>query len=170
VVSAALGFAGISGRFRLRVAVTMIAFEGLMPIVGAVVGSMIARGIGGFSGYLSAIVLAGVALAMVLDVGRDREGDADALSARARGILGLLALGFSVSVDELGIGLGGGLFRLSLPVLVGLIAVQAIVASQAGFYAGSRVSARMRESTERLAALLLAGAAALILIETIIRP
>jgi manganese efflux pump family protein len=72
-------------------------------------------------------------------------------------MLRLLALvlplvGISISLDELAIGFSLGLVRLpALPVIIA-IAVQALLASQLGLALGHRISERLRERAEQLAA------------------
>jgi putative Mn2+ efflux pump MntP len=67
----------------------------------------------------------------------------------------ILALGVSISLDELAIGFSLGLARLpAVPVIIA-IAVQALLASQLGLALGHQVSERFTERAEQLAALAL---------------
>jgi putative Mn2+ efflux pump MntP len=161
-LSTALGVGGISARERLRTSVVFTVFEGLMPVVGFVIGAGLGARIGMASSYIAAAVLAAVALYMLWP-GRDEEKESQrvALLSRAHGT-GLLILGFSISLDELAIGFGIGLLRLSLPLLVSLIAVQAFCAAQIGMRLGSRLRNETGEWAEKLAGVLLLVAAVIV--------
>lgn len=71
----------------------------------------------------------------------------------------LVALGLSISMDELAVGFSVGLARLPLVPLITAIAVQALIAAQLGLALGATISERLRERAEQLAgiALILLG-------------
>ncbi len=169
VLSTALGTAGISRRERMRVSLVLSGFEGGMPLVGFLIGAGLGSLIGRFADYLAAIVLAGTG-AWLLRPGADGdevETQRVALLSSVRG-WAIIVLGVSISLDELAIGFGVGLLRLPLALLVVLITVQAFVAAQLGMRFGARLSERARESTERMAGLLLVLAAVLIVVEKLL--
>jgi putative Mn2+ efflux pump MntP len=63
----------------------------------------------------------------------------------------VVALGLSVSLDELAIGFSLGLLSVPIVPAIVLIAAQAFVVSQVGFALGRRVGEATREGAERLA-------------------
>jgi manganese efflux pump family protein len=69
--------------------------------------------------------------------------------------LSALALGVSISLDELAIGFTIGLARLPVAAVLVGIAVQAFVAVQLGLRLGARVPERWREYTQRAAGVVL---------------
>ena len=160
-VAAALGLQRLASRDRLRVTLLFTAFEGGMPLVGAVLGAALGRVVGGAAQWVAVAVLAGAGLLMLLS----RDGDEDRLGrlARARGPL-LLALGLSVSLDELAIGFSLGLLRLPLLVACLAIAAQAAIATQLGLRLGGRVGEGLRENAERAAGVALIVLAIVLLI------
>jgi len=81
----------------------------------------------------------------------------------------ILALGLSISLDELPIGFGVGLLRLPLIFLVTLIAVQAFLAAQLGLRLGSRLAEKTRGAAEKFAGTLLVLAAALVVAEKLFK-
>jgi manganese efflux pump family protein len=150
-VSAALGIAGTSARQRLRTSMLFAAFEGAMPLVGLAAGRPLGTAIGSAAEYIAIGVLA--LLALHLLVADEDEPHLGAL--RGRGVVASIALGLSVSLDELAIGFTVGLLRLPVIPVIILIAAQAFVVTQVGMRVGDRVGERIREGAERLAGIAL---------------
>lgn len=151
-VAAALGTTPLDRRARWRISALFVTFEAGMPLIGVALGAPLARSIGGIADYLAAVVLAGVGGWMLL--GSDGDADKVAGLTRSRG-LAALALGVSISLDELAIGFTLGLTRLPIAIVIIAIAVQALLASQLGLALGSRVGETFREGAEKLAGLAL---------------
>jgi putative Mn2+ efflux pump MntP len=153
---------GLPRRDRTRASLVMAAFEGVMPILGFLVGAVGSKFLGQFAGY-AAIVFLALAGVQVL---RPGAGDTDErnvrLFARARGVA-LINLGLSVSVDELALGFSLGLLGISLPLAVVWIAVQALVVSQLGLRLGAGLGEALRERAEQLAGMVLVVMAAVLL-------
>lgn len=150
-VAAALGTTALDRRARWRISALFVVFEAGMPLIGVALGAPLARAIGGVADYVAAAVLAAVGLWMLL--GDDDDDNAAAL-ARSRG-LAMIALGISISLDELAIGFTLGLAHLPVALVIAAIAAQALVASQLGLALGARVGERLREGAEKLAGLAL---------------
>lgn len=92
---------------------------------------------------------------------RDEEEKAGRVISARR--LALIALGISISLDELAIGFSIGLTpstRLPVIAVVIAIAVQAFLAAQLGLAIGARIGEHLRERAEQAAgiALILLGA------------
>lgn len=169
VLSTALGSAHIPARIRLRTSLLLTCFEGGMPLVGFLAGAAAGRALGQVGDYIGAAVLALVGVWML----RPGSKEADEAEERkvklleaAEGWL-IIALGLSISIDEFAIGLGAGLLRLPLVVLVALIAVQAFAAAQLGMRLGGYIAEEKREFAEKIAGGLLLVAAALVIVEKI---
>jgi putative Mn2+ efflux pump MntP len=158
-VAAAIGASQpVTGRQRLRISLIFVIFEAGMPLIGLGLGSTLARGIGTVAGYLAAAAVVGIGGWMLLSGGGDDEEPAAGRIA-ATGGLAVIALGVSISLDELAIGFSIGLIRLPLAAALVAIGVQALLAAQLGLSLGRRISARLRERAEQLAgvALILLG-------------
>lgn len=160
-VSAALGLQRLEARDRLRITALFTAFEGGMPLVGALVGRALGQAVGGAAQWVAVAVLAGAGLLMLL--GRDGDEERIARLARARGPV-QLALGLSISLDELAIGFTLGLLRLPLWAACLAIAVQAAVVTQVGLRLGGRVGEELRENAERAAGAVLIALAIVLLV------
>jgi putative Mn2+ efflux pump MntP len=162
-VAGALGMRGLPPRQRLRVSLVMSSFEMAMPIVGLLLGHALGHLVGSAADYVAIAVLALLGLWMVIH-DEDDEGEKVAELASGQGLV-LLALGISISLDELAIGFTIGLLHLSLWLAVVLIGAQAFAFAQLGLRLGARLSETLRERAEQLAGLALLGLAALLVIE-----
>jgi manganese efflux pump family protein len=160
-IAAAIGMTRPTGAERLRFSLLFAAFEGGMPVIGLLVGAGLGQAIGGWSEYVAIAALAGLGLYMLF--GRDHDEERARKLATSRGTA-MVALGLSVSLDELAIGFSLGLLNVAIVPAIILIAAQAFVVSQIGFALGGRVGEATREGAERLAgAVLLAIGGALLL-------
>jgi putative Mn2+ efflux pump MntP len=167
-VAAAVGAAGLEPAARRRITALFVAFEAGMPLVGLALGAPLAHAIGDVAEYVAGAVL--VAVGAWTLFGQDEEGE----EAKARSFtdahgLALLALGLSISLDELAIGFTLGLSRLPVPVVIVAIAVQAAVAAQVGLRLGARLSERSRETAEKAAGIALAALGAYLVIAQLTR-
>jgi manganese efflux pump family protein len=153
-VAAAIGAAGAPGwRARLRISLIFVIFEAGMPLIGLAAGGGLARLIGIAADYVAAaavIVLGGWML-----VPRRDEVDEPATRLAAATGPAVIALGLSISLDELAIGFSLGLARLPVAPVIAAIAIQAVVASQLGLALGKVISDRFRQYAERVAGLTL---------------
>ena len=164
-VSAALGMRGLPKRQRLRVSLVMSGFEMAMPLVGLLAGRALGNLVGGAADWVAIGVLALLAVWMLLDEEEDERAKVAQLE-RGRG-LALLALGVSISLDELAIGFTIGLLHLSLWLAVVLIGAQAFAFAQLGLRLGARLNDAFRERAEQLAGLALLALAGLLVVEKI---
>jgi putative Mn2+ efflux pump MntP len=179
----AAGLAGF--RERLRVSLIFVVFEAGMPLIGLAAGGGIARAVGSVADYLAGAAVIALGIFMLASGGADEEGAAGRLAATRGGAGGegaagrlaatrggaggegaagrlaarrsaaAIALGLSISLDEFAIGFSLGLVRLPVLPVIAAIAVLALVASQAGLAVGGRISERLRERAEQLAAVAL---------------
>jgi manganese efflux pump family protein len=162
-VSAALGMRGLPPRQRLRASVLMSSFEMAMPVVGLLLGHALGRLVGNAADYLAIAVLALLGSWMLLHAEGDESERVAELTA-GRGLV-LLALGVSISLDELAMGFTIGLLHLSLWLAVVLIGAQAFLFSQLGLRLGLRLGETLRERAEQLAGVALLALAALLAVE-----
>jgi putative Mn2+ efflux pump MntP len=162
-VSAALGMLQPPKRDRLRISLVMASFEMVMPLIGLGVGHALGTVIGTTADYLAIGVLASLGVWMLVHEG-ENEAEQAAQLVSASGPM-LIAIGISISLDELAVGFTIGLLHLSIWLAVVLIGAQAFIVAQLGLWLGSRISENARENTERLAGIALIGLAALLTVE-----
>lgn len=156
-VAAAIGAAGTAtARQRLRISLVFVICEGGMPLIGVALGSTLARAIGAAADYLAGAAVVAIGAWMLLAADNDEERAGRLVSSRGPA---LVALGLSISLDELAIGFTVGLARLPVTGVIVAIAVQAFLAAQLGLAIGARLGERWREGAERAAgvALILLG-------------
>jgi manganese efflux pump family protein len=163
-VALALGLAGLPQEKRLRISLLFAGFEAAMPLIGVALGAPLGHTIGSAADYIAAALIAALGIYMLL--ANDHEENR-VLSLTQRGLFGAMALGVSISLDELAIGFSAGLLRLPIAALVIAVAAQAFIATQIGIRIGGRVGARMREATEKLAGVALIVLGAILLITQI---
>jgi manganese efflux pump family protein len=165
-VSAALGMRGLPARERLRTSMVMAGFEMAMPIVGLLLGRVLGDLIGSAADYFAIAVLALLGGWMLLHDEND-ESERIAWLGGGHGLV-LLALGVSISLDELAVGFTIGLLHLNLWLAVVLIGAQAFLFSQLGLRLGTRLNEKLRERAEQLAGLALLGLAVLLAVEKLV--
>jgi putative Mn2+ efflux pump MntP len=166
-VAAALGMTRPTGVQRIRFSLLFAAFEGGMPVIGLLVGAGLGKVIGAWSEYvaIAALVVLGAYMLWARDDTAD-EGRVRKLAA-TRGPA-VIALGLSVSLDELAIGFSLGLLNVPIIPAIVLIAAQAFVVSQVGFALGTRIGEATREGAERLAGAVLIVIAGALLVGKIL--
>ena len=158
-VAAALGAMQVTTLWqRLRISLIFVIFEGGMPLVGLALGAALARAIGPVAGYLAGAAVIAIGAWMLLAADKDEDEKATRLTT-SRGLT-LIALGISISLDELAIGFTIGLAHLPAAAVIVAIALQAFLAAQVGLAIGARIGERWRERAEQAAgiALILLGA------------
>ena len=167
-VAAALGASQVTTAWqRLRVSLVFVIFEGGMPLIGLVAGSVLARGIGRIADYLAAAAVIGIGIWMLRSDNEDEEDQAGRIMTSSG--LALVGLGISISLDELAIGFSIGLVRLPVSAVVAAIALQAFVAAQLGLAIGAKIAERWRERAERAAGIALILLGAYLIIERLVQ-
>jgi putative Mn2+ efflux pump MntP len=164
-VAAAIGIAGVTPAMRRRVSVLFTAFETGMPLVGLALGVPLGRAIGGAADYLAIAVLISLGVYTLTAEGADEERVRALPQVRGAAAL---ALGLSISLDELAIGFTLGLLRVPAVLVIALIAVQTLIVTQLGLRLGARLGERTREGAERLAGVALVGLGIVLLAEQLV--
>jgi putative Mn2+ efflux pump MntP len=164
-VAAAIGAARVTAAGRLRISLVFVIFEGGMPLIGLGLGTALARGIGHVASYLAGASVIAIGAWMLIAADTGEEEKASRLIT-SRG-LALVALGISISVDELAIGFTIGLAHLPVAAIIVAVALQAFIAAQLGLAAGHRIAERWRERAEQAAGIALMLLGSYLIIEQI---
>lgn len=150
-----IGFAGVSGRTRLRVGLVFGAFESGMPIIGLAAGAGLATGVGQAARWIGAALLIGIGGYGAVRALRQRD---PAHPARAADSMGrLVVTAFALSLDNLAAGFALGTFRVG--VLLGAIVIGAVsvAMSLAGLEVGRRLGASAGRYSEGIGSVILVG-------------
>lgn len=167
-VAAAVGAMRVTTAWqRLRISLVFVIFEGGMPLIGLGLGTALARGIGQVAAYLAGAAVIAIGAWMLLAEDEDEQDKAGRL-ATSRG-LALIALGVSISLDELAIGFTIGLAHLPVTAVIVAIALQAFIAAQLGLAIGARIGERSRERAEQVAGIALILLGAYLITEQLVR-
>ena len=160
-VCCALGMVGVPSSQRTRISILMVAFEAGMPLIGFAIGAPLGHTIGEAADYLAIGVLAAFGLYTLL-AGDDDDRAGEVLNATG---WRAVALGVSISLDELAVGFTLGLLRLPVLLVIAAIAVQTLVVTQLGMRFGARLGEHVRERAEQLAGVALLALACVLLVE-----
>ena len=162
VLSAALGIAGISKKEGIRTSLILAVFEALMPAVGVLIGRSISGVVGHYAPHIASAVIAIAGIIVLIPAKEEaKELRRVKLLSQTKG-MAIIALGISISLDELAIGLSLGLLEIALGIAMVLLGIQAFVASQLGLWLGGRMNNKLRNQAEKF------GGIALIIIAVIL--
>ena len=117
--------------------------------------------------YLATAAVIGIGAWMLLAGDKDENDKANRFTS-SHG-LALVALGISISLDELAIGFTIGLAGLSAAAVILAIALQAFLAAQLGLALGAKIGERWRERAEQAAGIALILLGAFLLTEQFVR-
>ena len=138
-------------------------FQGVMPLLGYLVGSQLERVITSFDHWVAFALLAGVGGKMLLDARAEDEAAATAdseLDWRE-----LLVLSVATSIDALAVGIGFAFLPVSIVPAVLLIGVTTAVLAFGGVLLGHRAGARWRRPAAAAGGLVLIGIGVKILVD-----
>lgn len=121
-----------------------------MPLIGLALGTPQGRAIGSAADYLVVGILIVFGFYTLLDPENERVAELPLASRTSS-----LALGVSISLDELAIGFSLGLLRLPVTLVIALIAMRTVMVTQLGLLLGHRRTEQLCERAERLAGLAL---------------
>ncbi|HEY7909467.1 MAG TPA: manganese efflux pump [Thermomicrobiales bacterium] len=155
-VSLGLGLSGLPRHRWVRVGLTFALCEGLMPVVGLLIGKGLGTSLGEAATYGAAailIVIGGLEIREALVEGEDDDDIAVPPDDRVRP---LILTGLSVSLDELAVGFALGVLHVPLGPALAYIAVQAFALTFVGLLIGRRLGKALGERAEFAAGVVLA--------------
>lgn len=170
-VALGLGVGGLPRERWLRVGLTFALFEGVMPVIGLVIGQHVSGALGEIAAYAAGVLLVALGGWEIHEAlsGDDLEASAQQVTGQATNQMArqdrsILITGLSVSLDELAVGFSLGVLGVALGPALVYIALQAFALTFAGLWLGTRVGAKMGERAELTAGIVLAllGAAVII--------
>lgn len=151
-VAVGLGLSGLPRSQWRRVGLAFAFFEGVMPIVGLVVGNHLSHAVGQWAGYGAAVLLILIGAHEIKESFSDDDDDKPLSVEGGK----LIIAGLSVSLDELAVGFSLGVLRVPVGPALGYIALQAFVLTFIGLSWGTRIGKRFGEKAELLGGVVLA--------------
>lgn len=145
----------INARQTLLIGLFFGGFQGLMPVIGYLLGARFERYITGFDHWIAFALLAFLGGKMLLDALKKSDGDC---SAAPFSIKELLLMAVATSIDALAVGITFAFLRARVALGASIIAVTTFVISIAGVFIGHRFGARWEKPAQ------IVGGAILILI------
>ncbi len=164
-VAVGLGITGIKRRNAVIFVAVVGLFHILMPLGGWILGALAGNAVGDLARIIGASVLIFMGTAGLLKVLRERvvvSGDKGVIKAQVpsgwqsnRGIVGLLILAGSVSLDALSVGFGLGTIGVNLALTLVLFGSIAAVMTGSGFLLGHRLGYWLGNKADIAGALIL---------------
>jgi putative Mn2+ efflux pump MntP len=157
-----IGFGGVTARTRIRVAVIFGVFEAGMPIVGLVLGTGVASGIGHTARWIGAAVLIAIGVATMIQAWRQPAepvaGSRPPGRAHHTDSLGRLIISaFALSLDNLAAGFALGTMHVGVAEGAIVIGVVSVVLSLAGLELGGRIGTAAGRRGEQIGGAILVG-------------
>jgi putative Mn2+ efflux pump MntP len=153
-VSLGLGLAGLPRARWMRVGLTFALCEGLMPVIGLLIGQRLGTLFGAIAAYLAAAILIIIGGLEIKEAVVDDDDDESlVIGAQQRP---LVLIGLSVSLDELAVGFALGVLHVSIGPALLYIAVQAFALTLVGLMIGQRLGRHVGERAELVAGVVLA--------------
>jgi manganese efflux pump family protein len=155
--SLGLGLAGLPRHRWVRVGLTFALCEGLMPVVGLLIGKRLGTSLGEAATYGAAAILVVIGGLEIREARvEDDDDDEDTAPPPDDRMRSLVLTGLSVSLDELAVGFALGVLHVPLGPALVYIAVQAFVLTFVGLVIGRRLGKALGERAELAAGVVLA--------------
>lgn len=158
-VSLGLGLSGLPRSRWMRVGLTFALFEGLMPVLGLLIGQRLGTLFGEIAGYIAAGILVIIGGLEIKEAVMDDDDDDDepiTLGPTGEKQRPLALIGLSVSLDELAVGFALGVLHVPIGPALAYIAVQAFALTFVGLLIGRRLGRHIGERAELAAGVVLA--------------
>jgi putative Mn2+ efflux pump MntP len=150
-VSVGVGVRGVTRGATLRIGLSFATAEVLMNLIGAGIGAVAGRAIGGTAAYIGFAALVGVGIYMIYEALRGGEEGGFDLSRGG----GLFLASLSISLDSLGIGFSIVYIGVPLVVTLAAIAAASVLSTFLGLGFGRRIGARIGERAAIVAGVVL---------------
>lgn len=135
-VASGLTVGSVKPRDAVKMGVFFGGFQGLMPLIGWLLGSTLIAIISGFDHWVAFVLLAIIGARMIYDGVRSRGGKGGGDPFRLHS---LLALAVATSIDALAVGLSLSLLEVEILLPAAMIAVVCFCLSVAGALASGRL-------------------------------
>jgi putative Mn2+ efflux pump MntP len=143
-----IGLSGIDARTRIRVGVAFGFFEGLMPLIGLVLGAAVSTYIGhNLAGYIAGGILILTGLYTILQA---RQVKTEDQTPRRLQTHRLLITALALSIDNLAVGFALAVYHIQIVLAAVTIGAVSVAMSLVGLELGHRLGRRVEEWSEEL--------------------
>ncbi|HEY8743478.1 MAG TPA: manganese efflux pump [Chloroflexota bacterium] len=149
-----IGISGVDAQTRLKTGLTFGFFEAVTPILGLLLGSMLAGWLAVLGHYGGAGLLVLTGSYLLLKALRDR-GASPSSDGQQVDFHHLLLTGFALSADNLVVGFALGIYHVPIVLAAALIAVVSVSMSLVGLELGNRLGIRFGRGSAALGAVVL---------------
>lgn len=150
--SIGIGISGVSAKVRTQIAIIFGVFEGVMPVIGLLIG----KSLSGFASEAGRYIGGTLLICIGLFVFWQSRSPSKIKEVKYRlDLRHLLSLGFVLSLDNLVIGLALGFYHISIILAACIIAGVSIGMSLIGLELGNFLGKRFEKWSENIAAVLL---------------
>ena len=149
---------GLRGTRPLGPALIFACFEAFMPLLGLFLGRVAGERFETPAALLGGVILLAVAAYMLKEALENDEADSLSFASPRAAVLA----GFGISIDELAIGFPMGTSGLPIAQTIGAIAIQTLVVTCVGIFAGNRLGVTLGGRASRIAGIAAAAAFALL--------
>jgi putative Mn2+ efflux pump MntP len=161
-VAVGLGMSGLSRHDRYRYGAAFAIAEGCMPLVGFLLGLVVASFVGNIASYAAVVLLLAVGVYAMWEASHDDDPEYAATTLGS-----MLVLALSVSLDELAVGFTLGLLHIPILLACVLIALQAFAVTLVGTTLGTAIGEKVVQRAGLLSGLVLTLLALFLLSEKV---
>ena len=148
-----IGISGIDTRTRVRVGVAFGLFEGLMPVIGLLLGAAVAGYLGHLARYIGAGILVltgGYTIWQARRTAKLEQRPGTVVAVSGLGTHQLLIMALALSIDNLAVGFAIAIYNVPIVEAAVLMAVVSVVMSLVGLELGHRLGERVEEWSEEI--------------------
>ena len=153
-----IGLSGIDAKTRIRVGIAFGLFEALMPVIGLLLGDVVAGYFGRYGKYVGGGILI---LTGIYTIWQGRRVVAEEKPSGPLRTHRLLVTALALSIDNLAVGFALAIYHIQIVLAAVTMGVVSVAMSLVGLELGSRLGTRIEAWSEELggAVLILVGIA-----------
>lgn len=148
-----IGISGIDTRTRIRVGVAFGFFEGMMPVIGLLLGAAVAGYLGHLARYIGGAILVvtgGYTIWQARRTARLEHQTGTVVAVAGLGMHQLLVMALALSIDNLAVGFAIAIYNVPIVEAAVLMAVVSVAMSLVGLELGHRLGERVEEWSEEI--------------------
>ncbi len=160
-LSCSLGKCRINNSQALKIAFFFGLFQGLMPVIGWLLGLSFKNQISDFDHWIAFGILSAIGIKMFIEAFQKEENK----SLQITRIWVLLSLSLATSIDAMIVGISFAFLELNILLTIGIIGMVTFLISLSGIYIGKKFTFITAKKAEIIGGLVLIGIGTKILIE-----